>query len=155
MKQLIIVRKDLHMSIAKFAVQCCHASMAFIKENICSEIEGCYNYHDDYDDRDDSYNSRDIVEFSNEEINWFEDTQTKIICEAKNKNKLLKCKEYASELGLKEDEDYFIIRDRCFTELIPEEIDEEGNKCTITAIGFRPLQNDIAEKISKHYQLYK
>lgn len=33
MKQLIIVRKDLHMSIAKFAVQCCHASMAFIKEN--------------------------------------------------------------------------------------------------------------------------
>ena len=157
MKQVIIVRKDLHMSIAKFAVQCCHASMAFIKENIRVEIEDYYNYDDfdDFDDFDDVSYPRNIVEISYDEINWFEDTQTKIICEAKNKNKLLKCKEYASELGLKEDEDYFIIRDRCFTELIPEEIDEEGNKCTITAIGFRPLPNDIAEKISKHYQLYK
>ena len=154
MKQVIIVRKDLHMSIAKFAVQCCHASMAFIKESIHSEYQIPFSYYDDYSDYDDTY-PRDIVEFSYEEINWFEETQTKIICEAKNKNKLLKCKEYASELGLKENEDYFIIRDRCFTELIPEEIDEEGNKCIITAIGFRPLQDKIAEKISKHYQLYK
>lgn len=153
MKQLIIVRKDLHMSIAKFAVQCCHASMAFIKENIHSEYQIPF-YYDEYSDYDDTY-PRDIVEFSYEEINWFEETQTKIICEAKNKNKLLKCKEYASELGLKENEDYFIIRDMCFTELTPEEIDEDGNKCTITAIGFRPLQDKIAEKISKHYQLYK
>ena len=155
MKQIMIVRKDLHMSIAKFAVQCCHASMAFIKENIRAEIEDGSCYYNDYEDYDGNSYPRSIVEVSYDEAEWFEDTQTKIIWETKNKSKLLKCKEYASELGLKEGIDYFIIRDRCFTELIPEEIDEEGNKCTITAIGFRPLPNDIAEKISKHYQLYK
>ena len=151
MKQLIIVRKDLNMSMAKFAVQCCHASMAFIKEKISRVEEWRDNiYHDDID-----VFRKDVVELSEDDSSWFDEIQTKIICEAKNKNKLLKCIDYATEIGLKENEDYFIIRDRCLTELTPEEVDEEGNYCTITAIGFRPLPNEVVSQISKHYQLYK
>lgn len=133
MKQLIIVRKDLNMSPAKLAVQCCHASMSFLHQKISSKI----------------------IELNEDELSWFEDTYTKIICQAKNKNKLLNCIKYAEEEGLKEGKDFFLIRDRCFTELTPEEIDEKGNPCTLTSIGFRPLQDEIVSKISKHYQLYR
>lgn len=60
----------------------------------------------------------------------------------------------ASELGLAENKDFFLIRDNCLTELDPEEIDESCVGRTLTCIGFRPLPDDIASKISKKYQLY-
>ena len=87
--------------------------------------------------------------------NWINSSFTKVICEAKNKNKLMKAVEIAAGLGLKENEDYFIIRDNCLTELEPEEIDEEGVGRTITCIGFVPLPAATANLISKKFQLYK
>ena len=68
---------------------------------------------------------------------------------------LLKAKKIAEELGLEEDKDFFIIKDNCLTELTPEEIDEEGIGKVITCIGFKPLDDETAWKISKKYQLYK
>ncbi|MBR1856271.1 MAG: peptidyl-tRNA hydrolase [Oribacterium sp.] len=70
---------------------------------------------------------------------------------AKNKNHLLKAKEKAEDLGLKEGIDFGLIRDLCLTELEPE--DEDGR--TTTVIWFRPLSNDVAHEISKKYQLYR
>ena len=39
MRQLIIVRKDLNMSIGKTAVQCCHASQAWLMDKIKQDAE--------------------------------------------------------------------------------------------------------------------
>ena len=87
--------------------------------------------------------------------NWINDIFTKTVCEAKNRNHLLKAVDKAKELGLEEGKDFFLIKDNCLTELEPEEIDENGVGRTLTCIGFRPLQDDVAHEISKKYQLYK
>ena len=83
--------------------------------------------------------------------NYLNGTITKTICEARNKNHLLKAKEKAVEMGLKEGADFGLIRDLCLTELEPE--DEDGR--TTTGIWFRPLPDDVAHEISRKYQLYK
>ena len=86
---------------------------------------------------------------------WFCGSFTKTICEAKNRNQLLKAVDLAKELELQEGLDFFLIKDNCLTELEPEEIDENGIGRTLTCIGFRPLPDDIAHHISRKYQLYR
>ena len=86
---------------------------------------------------------------------WIKGLFTKVVCEAKNENQLLKAARIAEELGFKEGKDFFLIRDACLTELTPENKGEDGRGWTLTCIGFRPLEDDIAEKISKKFQLYK
>lgn len=86
---------------------------------------------------------------------WINGSFTKIVCEARNKNQLLKAVTIAEELGLQEGKDFFLIKDNCYTELQPEEVDENGAGRTLTCIGFAPLPEDIVSKISKKYQLYK
>ena len=76
---------------------------------------------------------------------------TKTICEAKNRNQLLKAKTIALELGLVEGTDFGEINDKCLTELTPE--NEDGT--TLVGIWFKPLPDETAHKISKKYQLYK
>ena len=82
---------------------------------------------------------------------WIKDGMTKTVCEAKNKNQLLKVKDIAKELGLIENKDYFCVYDKCLTELTAE----ENTGVTLTCIGFKPLPDEIAWKISKKYQLYR
>lgn len=98
------------------------------------------------------YHYRASIDF---DINVWEDwicsSFTKIICEAKNRNQLYKAAVLADSLGLKENKDYFIIRDNCLIELTPE--DPDGR--TPTCIGFKPLPDDICHQLSKKYQLYK
>ena len=65
-----------------------------------------------------------------------------------------KAKMMAEDLGLKEDIDFFVIKDHCLTELEPEEIDDNGDGWTVTAIGFRPLPDELIQQISKKYHLY-
>lgn len=86
---------------------------------------------------------------------WLGGIFTKIICEAKNLNSLNKAIHIATELGLKENRDYFLIKDCCLTELSPEEYDENGVGRTLTCVGFRPLPIDFANRISKKFQLLK
>ena len=57
-------------------------------------------------------------------------------------------------LGMKEGEDYFLIRDNCYTELTPEEVDENGVGRTLTCIGFRPMDAGVIDQIGKKYHLY-
>lgn len=86
---------------------------------------------------------------------WMGGLFTKVVCEAKNKNQLLKAVRMAEELGFAEGKDFFIIRDSCKTELEPEEFDENGHGWTMTCIGFRPMEQENMEKISKKFQLMK
>lgn len=86
---------------------------------------------------------------------WICGIFTKTICEAKNRNQLMKAVTIAEELGLEEGVDFFLIKDCCLTELEPEEVDEQGVGRVLTCIGFRPLDDETAHKISKKFQLYK
>ena len=80
---------------------------------------------------------------------------TKTICEARNKNHLIKVIDTAVSLGLEENKDFFLIKDSCLTELEPEEFDEKGVGRTLTCIGFRPLDEETSHILSKKYQLYR
>lgn len=105
---------------------------------------------------DPAYEYQSILTFDQDIYeNWIDGMFTKIVCEAKNKNQLLKTKTIADGLGLKEGTDYFLIKDSCLTELKPEEFDESGTGRTLTCIGFRPLADDVANQISRKFQLYK
>lgn len=158
MRQLIIARKDLNMSPGKLAAQCCHASIAFITAQLrdrSNVTEFAVGTVDDPDEANvlgydvDLYFDKEVYE------DWICGIFTKTICEAKNKNQLLKAVTIAQDLGLKENKDYFLIKDACLTELEPEEVDENGECRVLTCIGFKPLDDETAHKISKKFQLYK
>ena len=151
MRQLIIARKDLSMSAGKLAAQVSHASMAFLTAPL-------------RDTKDDKNKIKRIengeyvfeIKIDAETYNdWICGIFTKAICEARNKNQLLKAKKMAEELGMEEGKDFFLIKDNCLTELEPEEVDENGVGRTLTCIGFRPLSDDVAHEISRKFQLYK
>lgn len=139
MRQLIIVRKDLNMSAGKMAAQVAHASWAFAQRNLISKAE--------WKDTEVELSFKTSFDVWND---WFNDSFTKTVCAAKNKHYLMKAVEMAKEMGLEEDKDFFLFYDHCYTELEPE---EDG--CTLTCIGFKPLPDEVAHKISKKYQLYR
>lgn len=145
MRQIIIARKDLNMSAGKLAAQVAHASFAFISNQIRNTpaIETMSGYN--------------VSVLLDKEVmdQWFKGVFTKTVCEAKNYNQLIKVIDIAKELDLKENKDYFLIWDACLTELTPEKIDKNGIGRTLTCIGFKPLPDEVAWKISKKFQLYK
>lgn len=133
------------MSPGKLAAQCCHASLAFLvaplrNTGAVSKIADGYHAQIEFD--------ADTYE------NWVCGTFTKTICEAKTRGQLLKAVDLAKSHGLEENKDFFLIRDKCLTELEPEEIDENGDGWTLTCIGFKPLPDDVAHTISRKYHLY-
>jgi len=127
-RRLFIMRKDLQMSPGKLAAQVGH----------CAEVYWLHIFQ----------NGTPLTE---EDRAYMNQAITKTICEAKNKNQLLKVVPRAQELGLIEGLDFGYIRDNCLTELEPE--DEDGR--TLTGIWFRPLSDEIAHELSRKYQLYK
>lgn len=152
MRQLIIARKDLQMSPGKLAAQCCHASLAFLTSKLRDKDKmlratNTVTGEDGY--ATEIFFNKDIYE------KWIQGVFTKTVCEARNRNQLMKAVEIAKELGLQEGEDFFLIKDCCLTELNPEEVDENGVGRTLTCIGFRPLPDELAHQISKKYQLYR
>ena len=144
MRQIIIARKDLEMSPGKLAAQVAHASFAFISRQMQNA--------DTWDENNTTHVEVSVPTDVYKE--WFCGIFTKTVCEAKNLKQLLKAKLIAEELGLKEGKDFFLIMDACLTDLTPEIIDENGVGRTLTCIGFRPLDDETAWKISKKYQLY-
>ena len=152
MRQIIIARKDLNMSPGKLAAQCCHASLAFLTSQMCDRSQMSKLYRDG---EVVAYNPLGMIIEKDIYEEWISGIFTKTICEARNRNQLMKAVSIAKDLGLKEGIDFFLIKDNCLTELEPEEVDENGVGRTLTCIGFRPLPDDIAHKISKKFQLYK
>jgi peptidyl-tRNA hydrolase len=86
--------------------------------------------------------------------NWINGEFTKIVLQARNKSNLLRAKTMAEEMNMFEGEDFFCIYDSCKTELEPEEIDKSGIGRTLTCIGFRPMPEEVIDKIGRRYHLY-
>lgn len=80
---------------------------------------------------------------------WLCGEYKKCVLQAKNKNKLLTAKAMAEEMGMIERKDFWLVYDNCHTELKPE---EDGT--TLTCIGFRPMEEEVIDKIGKKYHLY-
>lgn len=148
MRQLIIARKDLQMSPGKLAAQVAHASLSFLT----IRMKGGATF---YEQAEKPYYEATLFFEKDVYEQWICGIFTKTICEAKNRNQLMKAVTIAEELGLQEGKDFFLIKDCCLTELEPEEVDENGVGRVLTCIGFKPLPDDIAHKISKKFQLYK
>ena len=133
MKQYIILRKDAKtvtgdpVSPQKLAVMTAHSSMAFLSKKIQnSAIKDNGKYHIEFDI------DSDVFE------NWFIDSFTKVLLSAKNLNDLKKALVKCEELGLVEGEDFFCIRDNCYTELVPD----DGEQTCFIAIGFAPMDEE-------------
>lgn len=84
---------------------------------------------------------------------WMEGSFTKVVLEAKNKNKLMQAVAMAKSLGMIEGKDFFLIKDNCYTELTPEE-EEDGVGKTLTCVGFRPMDAEVIDQIGKKFQMY-
>ncbi len=144
-KQIIIARKDLNLSAGKLAAQVSHGSMAFLIEKIKKDwsLWKC---------REDSkmYYTKALTFDKGTFEQWINSDYTKCVLQAKNKNQLLKAKTMSEEMGMIEGKDFFLIFDLCRTEIEPE---EDGK--TLTVIGFRPMDSEVIDKISKKYQLYR
>ena len=142
-KQVIIARKDLEMSPGKLSAQVSHASMAFLTSQIKNNHIISTESNEMMEERGNAENRfvKCLVYITEECFdNWFLDSYTKCVLKAKNRNQLLKAKQMAESMGLKENIDFFLIRDNCYTELEPEE-----NGTTLTCIGFRPMDR-LAER---------
>ena len=146
-RRVFIIRKDLHLSSGKLVAMVAHCAEAYwtrmIREHAVEhkkiEKYGGNSYYDIS-----FWIDGDIM---NEYING---SFVKTICQARNKNHLLKAKTIATELGLVEGTDFGEINDCCLTELTPE--NEDGT--ILVGIWFKPLSDEVAHKISKKYHLY-
>lgn len=139
-RRLFIMRKDLGMSPGKLAAQVGHCAEAYWTRIIRKYANlNSAGYGVSFDLPTEEYEQ------------YVNGAFVKTICEARNKNHLLKAKAKAEELGLVENVDYGTIYDKCLTELVAE----EENRTTLTGIWFKPLEDEVAHQISKKYQLYK
>lgn len=145
-RRLFIMRKDLNMSPGKLAAQVGHCAEAY-----WTQLFRIFQNHADATMIGDKLIQFPIVLDIDVLENYVNDRFVKTICEARNRNHLLKARDMALELGLVEGHSFGLIRDACLTELEPEE--EDGT--TITGIWFAPLPDDVAHTISKKYQLYR
>ncbi|WP_097006518.1 aminoacyl-tRNA hydrolase [Lacrimispora amygdalina] len=150
-KQIIIARKDLHMSPGKIAAQVSHASMAFLTKQIRKQS---LPYRDKHSlallPEEKTIMYKAIIELDKDLYEqWICGEYAKTVLQAKNKSKLLKAVELANNIGLKENEDFFLIYDNCHTELTPEE-----NGKTLTCIGFKPMDSEIINQLGNKYHLY-
>lgn len=144
-RRLFIMRKDLHMGAGKLAAQvghCCEAYWTNLLRNAHQDF--CYKPKEGNVYLEFELNKNILEQYVNGIF-------TKTICEAKNLSKLLKAKDMALEKGLVEGVDFGLINDCCLTDLTPE--NEDGT--TTTGIWFKPLPDEVAHEISKHYQLYR
>lgn len=143
-RRLFIMRKDLKMSPGKLSAQVSHCAEAFWTRLIRGmAVEQCSPERTD---------TTEIHGFIPTDLfnQYIDGSFVKTICEARNKNHLMKAVEIAKSLGLGEQEDFGLIYDKCLTELTPE----EDNGTTLTGIWFAPLPDNIAHAISKNYHLY-
>ena len=145
------------MSPGKLAAQVAHASIAWLTAELRTRYAaGDYEVRfDDLNDLDTAYYHTSVNIDKNIFDDWINGAFTKTVCEAKNLNGINKAKRIADDMGLVEGIDYFIIKDNCLTELTPEEVDSDGIGRTVTCIGFKPLTDEEAHKISKKFQLYR
>ena len=156
-RRLFIIRKDLDLSPGKLSAMLMHCVELYYINQI--KDHGCFvemnpnatGFSIRHVDQEKSNYYRYTMYIPKDEYEqYINDIYTKTVCEAKNKSHLLKVINIAAELGLKEGDDYGIIKDHCLTEIKPEE--DDGT--TIVGVWFRPIPDDVSHLLSKKYQLY-
>lgn len=154
MRRIFIIRKDLHLSAGKLAAMVGHCAEAYwtrlISGNAIGEVYQGTGGNQEFMKPNNIYRICFDIDKSIFD-GYINGIFTKTICEAKNLNHLMKANVIAEELGLIKGADFDFINDCCLTELTPE---NEDGTCTV-GIWFKPLDDEIAHKISKKYQLYK
>lgn len=159
MRRLFIIRKDLHLSGGKLSAMvghCCEAYWTNIlkKHHNIAKDRGLIEIapHNDV-----QFKISLDFDIFNQYVNGI---FTKTICEAKNRNQLMKVVDMINEYNasveldsqkLYEGIDYGFINDCCLTELTPE--NDDGT--TTIGVWFKPLPDDVAHKFSKKYKLYR
>lgn len=142
MRRVFIMRKDLNMSVGKLLTQTYH----------CAETYWTHGLRANAKPIDDARGYIASIKIPKDVYEQYVcGMLVKTVCEARNKNHLLKAKTIAEKIGLVEGVDFGLIYDKCLTELAPEE--EDGT--TLTGIWLAPLDDERAHSISKKYQLYK
>lgn len=128
-KQYIIIRTDLEMSVGKTAAQASHASMKVFFDKM-EDTSIC-----------DSINENDgmILPVTEEEREWIKGRFTKIVLKVKNEHQLLKAYQSAQMLGL----NCSLIQDAGLTEL-------DGKNFTAVAIG--PNYTEKCKPVVKRLQ---
>lgn len=153
MRRLFIIRKDLHLSPGKLAAMVAHCAEAYWTRLIRNNIENIPGPEGNMYRLNSVFLDTDTVE------QYICGIFTKTICEAKNKNQLMKVidlinehnNQVSNDKKLFGDIDFGFINDCCLTELTPE--NEDGT--TTVGIWFKPLPDDVAHKFSKKYKLYR
>jgi peptidyl-tRNA hydrolase len=153
MRRLFIIRKDLHLSPGKLSAMIGHLCEAYWTRLIQNNLETISGPEGNMYRLKSNFLDTDMVE------QYICGIFTKTICEAKNKNQLMKVidlidehnNQVSNDQKLVEDIDYGFINDCCLTELTPE--NEDGT--TTVGIWFKPLSDDIAHKFSKKFKLYR
>ena len=138
-KQVIVVNKGLNMSKGKMAAQVSHASMAFLTKryllsnnDLTEEEDGSITLH---------------INIDRDEYDWLTSSYTKVICEVKSEAELQKVIDKAIRNGLVENKDFYRVIDNGLTEF-------NYNK-TWTCIGFRPMDSEKIDKVTKRLRLFK
>jgi peptidyl-tRNA hydrolase len=153
MRRLFIIRKDLNLSPGKLSAMIAHCAESFWTRLIQNNLETISGPEGNMYRLKSNFLDTDMVE------QYICGIFTKTICEAKNKNQLMKVidlidehnNQVSNDQKLVEDIDYGFINDCCLTELTPE--NEDGT--TTVGIWFKPLSDDIAHKFSKKFKLYR
>ena len=144
MRRLFIIRKDLHLSPGKLAAMVGHAAEGYWLELLKAYHKGVSSA---------KYDHQVCNVLIHEDIwdNYINGITKKTICECRNLAQLYKARDIAEELGLRENNGYGFINDVCLTEIKPENPD---GTCTV-GMWFKPLEDELAHKISKKFQLYR
>ena len=132
-KQYIVIRTDLNMSMGKTAAQASHASMKVFFDKMFQEES---TYVSSVADSDVKKRS---MWLTREEIQWVEGLFTKIVKRVKTEADLLKVYEKAKAAGL----NVSLIKDAALTEL---------SEPAYTAIAIGPNYIDKCEPIVKRLQ---
>ena len=151
-RRLFIIRKDLELTPGKLAAMVGHCAEGYWTRLLRRHVVGQVAATSAGGDRETLGAYRTECIDIDKEIyeQYLEGAYVKTICQARNRNQLMKAIDLAEELGLVNGEDFGVINDKCLTELVPE--NEDGT--TTVGIWFRPLPDEEAHKISKKYHLY-
>lgn len=137
--QYIVLNRGLKMSRGKIAAQAAHAAMAPFT-HMMRQTAKLY---------DTGYNvswfiPKDMFD------NWINESFTKIVLAVDSEDEMNEVINNAIAADMKENSDYFVIRDNCLTELTP---DETGTR--MTAIGFKPMIKEKLKGVTDHLPLFR